>query len=124
MKSLSRSDLAIFLVLGGLWLHFDLTSTMSTHLATYEWVFYFPFFSYAVDAHYWTLVPDIAIVMVLVGWIITREDHGGPITHQSLSAFVKAFQSETVLLLGAVISLSVLAFALMIALDPLRYILG
>jgi len=115
---LSASDLGILLVVGGLWLCFDVASTLSVHCTSESgWIFCLPFFLGCVDAGHWTFVFDIGVGMVLSGTFVMRDRFN-----------LKHVPRETVLSTGKIllcgVAVGVILLLVLMWLNPLRFVLG
>jgi hypothetical protein len=109
--------LGVLLVVAGLWLWFDLASTLSMRpLRTHGWQFCLPFFVVCFDSGHWTLAADIAIALNLAGAYLLRFDGRKP----NLS-FLRSDLVRTLIL---AIGTGVAVLLLLVGLDPLKLLLG
>lgn len=121
VRTLSRRHdvLGLLLILAGLWLLWDLASTLSVRpLRTRGWEFCLPFFVICFNSGHWTLAADIAIALNLAGAYLLRFDGHKPnlMLVRRHSAFLQ------LLIVGA--GVGVLVVLALVGLNPLKFVLG
>ena len=72
MRDLHSVGALVFTV-AGVWLFFDMLSSLSLHIPD-NWRFCLPFFTVCFDSGHWTFAADIACALVFAGYCINLLD--------------------------------------------------
>lgn len=109
---------AVLLIVSGLWLQWDLSTTLAARPIRHGWEFCLPFFITCFDSGHWTLAADLAIALSLAGAYLLRFDGHRP--HLHITTQVSSFVVTLAISIG--IGFSLVMFLL--AFDPLKHLFG